>query len=734
MCHQQLLIDRPLSQGPSVRSWVILASAAASIAWTTGAARGVVAASTGQASSPSPPSAAASAGASNSSQQCGGITDPFCYIIDAFISGPVAIMGSLDGSPDPSSINPVTGAVTKGPWRLITTLVGTNPVVDNYDGSLGEPGHQCGVRGCIPWVQQLNSILTPLTLSLLVLAFAVQASLFMVGQEFNLKAGIVPCLVAAGVLGAGLPLHLAGRVIDAGSWLSQGLLQTSFRQLGAHSPQPLDMMTVLAMTAYCPEDSPILHPGIHISMPGPAPRQQVLVDPWMDPHFTQSHCISSNSADFTKEVLDRSENFFGPPLHDANCDRGGQSPGQPLCTNTDNQVNNNQNQDCLEGSGSPDIGSEQLNLLPLPGEPRAGNGQSPADCRYADIYWGTSPTFTDLWSGVGPHGRNGYDAPDGIQGMVAFTALTLLGLWLALTYLARYIVLSLLAGCSSLAFLFLALPGGRSLFNRYWRTVAELSAVVLVQTLIFLVFVAVVSTVSGLAPLSPTSTCPLISQTMAHNCSAATHGILAEVGSGDPGDQFAKCLLAIVTVWLMLEVPRRISRGEMSTSHSVRTLVSASGGLMLGGALLARSQVSPRAARFGAQFGPVLRSAVGLPTEADQRRAEMLETIEMTQPASWPALPGRESREQFIGRAVVTRPANEDELARVLSLGGPMLARLRAQARAGEGGEELTRVGGDYVRAHGRSVHQLDVAYLNAVRRGRLRPEPGSRPDSRADG
>lgn len=220
---------------------------------------------------------------------------------------------------------------------------------------------------------------------------------------------------------------------------------------------------------------------------------------------------------------------------------------------------------------------------------------------------------------------------------------------------------------------------------------------------------------------------------MAHNCSAATHGILAEVGSGDPGDQFAKCLLAIVTVWLMLEVPRRISRGEMSTSHSVRTLVSASGGLVLGGALLARSQAAPRAARFGAQFGPVLRSAVGLPTEADQRRAQMLETIEMTQPASWPALPGRESREQFIGRAVVTRPANEDELARVLSLGGPMLAQLRSQARAGEGGEELTRVGADYVRAHGRSVHQLDVAYLNAVRRGRLRPEPGSRPDSRAD-
>lgn len=708
-------------------------SAAAAVAWAIGAAGMVTAAGPPPTSSPNLSPPAAPVAASNSSQQCGGITDPFCYIIDAFISGPITIMGSLDGSPDPSSVDPVTGAVTRGPWRLITTLVGTNPVVDNYDGSLGEPAHLCGARGCIPWVQELNSILTPLVLSLLVVAFAVQASLFMAGQELNLRAGIVPCLVAAGVIGAGLPLHLAGRVIDAGSWLSQGLLQTSFRELGAHSPQPLDMMTVLAMTAYCPEDSPVLHPGIHISLPGSAPSQQVLVDPWMDPHFTQSHCISSNSADFTKEVLDRSENLFGPPLHDANCDRGDSSPGQPLCTNTDNQLNDNQNQDCLEGSGSPDIGPEQLNVLPLPGEPRAGNGQSPADCRYADIYWGTVSSFTDVWTGVGPHGRNGYDVPDGIPGMVAFTVLTLLGLWLAMTYLARYIVLSLLAACSSLAFLFLALPGGRPLFNRYWRTVAELSAVVLVQTLIFLVFVAVVSTVSGLAPVSPTTSCPLISQTGAQQCSAASHGILAQVGSGDPGDQFAKCLLAIVTVWLMLEVPRRISRGEMSTFHSMRTLASTSGGILVGGALLAGSQTAPRAMRFGAQFGPAVRSAVGLPTRADQQQARALEKLELTRPARWPASPGRESREQFIGRAVLTRPGTDAELARVLSLSGPMLEQLRARAREGNGDEALGRVGADYVRAHGELVHQLDVAYLNAMRRGRLRPDAGSRPDSTAD-
>ena len=668
-----------------------------------------------------PPVAAAQAG--SSSQQCGGITDPICYVIDAFISGPVAIMGSLDGSPDPAHIDPLTGAVTAGPWRLITTLVGTNPVVDNYDGSLGEPAHECGAQGCIPWVQRLNAILTPLALSLLVVAFAVQVALFMVGQELNLRAGILPCLVAAGVIAAGAPLHLAGRVIDAGTWLSQGVLQQTFQELGGHRSQPLDMMTVLSMTAYCPEDSPITHPGIHISSPGPSPRQQVLVDPWMDPHFTQSHCIGTGSPDFAKEVLDRSENFSGPPLHDANCDRGQADPNQPLCTNTDNQVNQNQN--CLEGSGSPILGTEQLNLLPLPGEPRAGNGQSPADCRYADIYWGTVPTFTDVWSGVGPHGRNGYDVPDGLQGMAAFTVLTLLGLWLALTYLARYIALALLAACSSLASLLLAFPGGRPLFARYWRTVAELSAVVVLQTLIFLAFVAIVSTVSGLAPVAASSSCPLISPQAAPQCGAGSQGLLAAVGSGNPGDQFAKCLLAIVTVWLMLEIPRRVSRGEMSTYHGLRQLASASGGVLLGGALLARSQTGPRAARFGARLSPAVQSAVGLPSPEDHQLAAELEVQERkVGRAPWPAAPGRESREHYIGRHLLGRAGDPAELRRLLNLDESRLAQLSAEVEAGgarstKSGEQL---GSDYVRAGGRLVHQLDAGYLNQLRRGRLEP------------
>lgn len=678
--------------------------------------------------SPSPPGASTSADdtetAGSTSQQCGGITDPLCYVVDAFISGPVAIMGSLDGSPDPAHISPVSGAITSGPWRMVTTLVGSNPEVDSYNGSWGEPAHECGSQGCIPWVEGINGIFVPLSLSLLVLAFAIQVCLFMIGQQLNLRTGLVPCLIAAAVIGAGLPLHLAGRVIDAGTWGSQALLQATFEHLGDHSAQPLDLMTVLAMTAYCPEDSPIIHPGINLSNPGSAPSQQVLVQPWMDPDFTQSHCIGSTSPDFTKEVLDRSENFFGPPLHDANCDRADADPDQPLCTDTDDQVNNNDGQECLEGSGGADLSGMQLNRLPLPGEPRAGNGQSPADCRYADIYWGTVSSYTDVWSGVGPHGRNGYDVPDGIQGMLAFTVLTVLALWLALTYLARYLALALLAACASLAFVLLAVPGGRTAFARYWRTVAGLSAVVAVQTLIFLVFVAIVSTVSGLSPSAGASHlggCPLISASAASGCGAGSSGLLASVGSGDPGDQFAKCLLAIVTVWLMLEVPRRISRGELATSGGLRTLAAASGGAILGGLAVARGQVQPRVARFGSQVGPSGRSLLGRPSTRDHQLAKSLEDREATGVSVWPQAPGRESREQFIGRSLLNGQDTTGELKRVLGLAPTDLTAIRARSSADPAA--TADLGRNYVAAGGERVHELDAAYLNALRTGRLRPD-----------
>ena len=695
---------------------------------TESARQASLAVATSPTPSPSPPSPTSSADdtetAGSTSQQCGGITDPLCYVVDAFISGPVAIMGSLDGSPDPAHISPVTGAITSGPWRLVTTLVGSNPAVDSYNGAWGEPAHECGSSGCIPWVQGINGFVVPLSLSLLVLAFAIQVCLFMVGQQLNLQAGLVPCLIAAAVIGAGLPLHLAGRVIDAGTWGSQAILQSTFQHLGDHSAQPLDLMTVLAITAYCPEDSPIIHPGIHLSDPGPAPAQQVLVQPWMDPSFTQSHCIGSDAPDFTKEALDRSENFFGPPLHDANCDRGDTDPGQPLCAHTDDQVNNNAGQECLEGSGGADLSGLQLNRLPLPGEPRAGNGQSPADCRYADIYWGTVPSYTDVWSGVGPHGRNGYDVPDGIQGMLAFTVLTLLALWLALTYLARYLALALLAACVSLAFVLLAVPGGRPAFARYWRTVAGLSAVVVVQTLIFLVFVAIVSTVSGLSPSAGAAHlggCPLISASASSGCGAGSSGLLASVGSGDPGDQFAKCLLAIVTVWLMLEVPRRISRGELATSSGLRTLAAASGGAILGGIAVARSQMQPRVARFGFQVVPAGRSLLGRPSPRDHQLAKSLEDREATGVSVWPQAPGRESREQFIGRSLLDGKDATGELQRVLGLAPADLTAIRGRQSADPAA--AADLGRNYVAAGGERVHELDAAYLNALRTGRLRPD-----------
>lgn len=677
--------------------------------------------------SPSSPSPSTSTDdtetAGSASQQCGGITDPLCYVVDAFISGPVAIMGSLDGSPDPAHISPVTGAITSGPWRMVTTLVGSNPAVDSYNGSWGEPAHECGSQGCIPWVQKINAILVPLSLTLLVLAFAIQVCLFMIGQQLNLRAGLVPCLIAAGVIGAGLPLHLAARVIDAGTWGSQALLQASFAELGDHSSQPIDLMTVLAMTAYCPEDSPIAHPGIHLSEPRPSARQQVLVQPWMDPHFTQTHCIGSDDPDFTKEVLDRSENFFGPPLHDANCDRGDAAPDQPLCTDTDNQVNNNAGQECLEGSGGAGLSGKQLNRLPLPGEPRAGNGQSPSDCRYADIYWGTVPGFTDVWNGVGPHGRNGYDVPDGIQGMLAFTILTVLALWLALTYLARYLALALLAACASLAFLLLAIPGGRPAFARYWRTVAGLSAVVVIQTLIFLVFVAIVSTVSGLSPnpgAAHLGACPLISTSASSHCSAGASGLLASVGSGDPGDQFAKCLLAIVAVWLMLEVPRRVSRGELATSGGLRTVAAASGGAILGGLAVARGQIQPQVTRFGSQVLPTGRSLFGRPGPRDHRLASRLEEREATSTVTWPDAPGRETREEFIGQSLLHAKDAPRELQRVLGVGPADLASIRKRAAINP--QAAGDLGRNYVAAGGERVHDLDAAYLNALRTGQLRP------------
>jgi hypothetical protein len=319
--------------------------------------------------------------------------------------------------------------------------------------------------------------------------------------------------------------------------------------------------------------------------------------------------------------------------------------------------------------------------------------------------------------------------------MLAFTVLTGLALWLALTYVARYIALALLAACASLAFLLLALPGGRAAFARYWRTVAALSSVVVLQTLVFLVFVAIVSTASGLAPSAAAAHlggCPLISPSATAHCGAASSGLLSEVGSDDPGDQFAKCLLAIVTVWLMLEVPKRVSRGELATAGGLRTLAAATGGAVLGGAAVARGQLQPRASRFGSQLLPTGRSMLRLPGAQEHRMAGHLEQAELTGPSRWPHAAGRESRDQFVGRALLEGKASSSELQRLLGLRQGDLSALRE--RAPHDPASTTGLGRRYVAAGGRKVHELDAAYLNALRRGRLRqvrtsvpPESGGR-------
>ncbi|HUY60288.1 MAG TPA: hypothetical protein VMW49_00280 [Candidatus Dormibacteraeota bacterium] len=675
-------------------------------------------------------------GADSTSQQCDGVLDPLCYIASAVITGPVALMGQLDGSPDPAHIDPRDGAITAGPWRFITTMVGSNPMVDRYDGGLGGPAHPCGPQGCIPWVQRFNQLVVPICLGLLVLVFAAQVTLFMLGQQLALRRHVLPCLLAAALLGANLPLHIAGRIIDTGTWLTSavvaGALPHALRPNRLAGPAtPVNLMTVLAITAYCPEDSPILHPGIHLSLPGPAPSQAVLVKPWMDPGFSQSHCIGSTNPDFVKEVLDRSDNVFGPPLHDANCDRGDASPGQPLCTNVDNSVNQNSNQDCLEGSGSSGGVTGQLGSLPRPGEPRAGDGQRPADCRYADIYWGTTPRFTDVWQGIGPHGRNGFDVPDGLGGMVAFTALTLLALVLAMTYLIRFLTLALLAAFSGVAALAIAIPGGQAFTVRYLRVLTGLSLVVVVQSVVFLVFVAVVSTVTGLAPGHGAGPCPLGAPGTG-GCPVPASGVLTAVGTGDPGDQFVKCLFALLTVWMMLTLPRRLSPHDLTPGRATRALLLEAGGAVVASQALMRVG-GPPVARFGRRLRAVTPGGAATAATQDRLTAAALEAAERGgQRPAWPSVTGREDRTTFVGRRLAEGAGDPREVGRRLGVDPPGLEALRRAAQATDASGRPTAaahqaraaLGAAYLRAQGAAVADLDLAYLQAIRRGRLRRDP----------
>jgi hypothetical protein len=198
------------------------------------------------------------------------------------------------------------------------------------------------------------------------------------------------------------------------------------------------------------------------------------------------------------------------------------------------------------------------------------------------------------------------------------------------------------------------------------------------------------------------------------------------VGSGDPGDQFAKCLLAIVAVWLMLELPKRISRGELATAGGLRTLAAASGGVVVGGAMVARGQLQPRVARFGSQLLPASRYALRLPGPRDHQLAGRLEQADFTAPGRWPLAPGRESRDQFIGRTLIEGKEHPRELQRLLALGPRELSALRDRSRLDPA--SAAELGRSYVVAGGRRVHELDAAYLNALRRGRLRQSAPSSP------
>jgi len=688
-------------------------------------------------------------GADASSQQCGGILDVGCTIASAVVTGPVALMGTLDGSPDPAHIDPQSGAITNGPWRFITTMVGTNPVVDNYDGSLGGPPHECGAQGCIPWVETFDHIAVPLCLGLVVLALLVQLVLFMAGQQLQLRRHVLPSLVVAAALSANLPLHVAGRIVDAGSWVSQALVAGALQAPTTTSAGPLNMMTVLALTAYCPADSPIAHPGIHLSWPGSSPQQAVLVKPWMDPHDTQSHCIASSDPDFTKEVTDRSDNIFGPPLHDLNCDATVIDPSQPLCTNVDNTVNDNHDQDCLEGSGSSDGVPGQLGLLPLPGEPRAGNGQRAADCRYADIYWGTTPTFTNVWSGVGPHGRNGYDVPDGLVGMVAFTVLTGLGVVLAFSYLVRYVVLALLAAFSAFALLALTIPGAGGLFSRWLRVLIGLSLVVVVQTAVFLVFVAVVSTASGLAPSSAAAGCPVYA-TAAAGCAASPGGgLLAAVGSAAQGDQFAKCCFAILTVWLMLTLPRHLAPQDMVSLRGARLVGAAAAGAAAVGIGVVAGDAPRALRRATARWAqaPMRTAAAGLgggkPDPASELSLPAAPVAGMATPpiggagASGstpvagripsPPRPRRldaEGYTLFVGSRLAERPLGHAGTAEEVQMEAPELAgwQRRARLRGPSGAPTVAarraqmRLGAAYIAREGSELPGFDLAYVRSTR------------------
>ncbi|MGA7362353.1 MAG: hypothetical protein WBZ07_05295, partial [Candidatus Dormiibacterota bacterium] len=141
------------------------------------------------------------------------------------------------------------------------------------------------------------------------------------------------------------------------------------------------------------------------------------------------------------------------------------------------------------------------------------------------------------------------------------------------------------------------------------------------------------------------------------------------------------------------------------------------------------AQLQPRVARFGSQMVPAGRSLLGRAGPRDHHLAGRLEQTESAGIARWPVAPGRETREQFIGRNLLSGKGSPGELQRLLGLGPAELSGLREKAQRDPA--VFSRVGRDYLAAGGTQVHDLDAAYLNALRRGRLKRGSASPSDNR---
>jgi hypothetical protein len=79
-----------------------------------------------------------------------------------------------------------------------------------------------------------------------------------------------------------------------------------------------------------------------------------------------------------------------------------------------------------------------------------------------------------------------------------------------------------------------------------------------------------------------------------------------------------------------------------------------------------------------------------------------------------------------MGRALLDGKDAPPELHRLLGLGPVELSGLRERSQLDPA--VSAKLGRDYLAAGGSRVHELDAAYLNALRRGRLQRKSADRP------